>query len=397
MALLSAEDVLNKAFSKTKYREGFDQDEVDDFLDEVAHTIQSLEAERDDLAQRLAQAQAGGAAMVAPATPDVPPAEPSAAGGLLAAATDPNPPSPTGMLAMAQKLHDEYVHAGEEERDRIIDEGRFKAEQIVERAEADAKSRMEDLSHERSELESKIDDLRRFERDYRARLKAYLENLMGDLDHGAGKDRAPMGLPLPVVAEPADVDTDIAQPDTLEAFAESMADAEPTPEPAAEPEQAEPEQAEPWTGGLNAVDADAQEVQDVPAPAAEEMAPFVAADTYPPGAFGAYQPEAQVEAPADDLPTVAAMDDVAAVPGGVDEVEAPREAPASAFGFFSPAAQEPPADAPAPASPWANPFAPTTSAYPLAVDPATDGDIAVDPASGQDARVFRTPPPGQEN
>ena len=42
MALLSAEDVLNKAFSKTKYREGFDQDEVDDFLDEVANTIAQL-------------------------------------------------------------------------------------------------------------------------------------------------------------------------------------------------------------------------------------------------------------------------------------------------------------------------------------------------------------------
>ncbi len=62
MALLTAEDVLNKAFSKTKYREGFDQDEVDDFLDEVANTIAALTAERDELQQRLAQAPAGGAA-----------------------------------------------------------------------------------------------------------------------------------------------------------------------------------------------------------------------------------------------------------------------------------------------------------------------------------------------
>ncbi|GMA37176.1 DivIVA domain-containing protein [Demequina litorisediminis] len=96
MALLTAEDVLNKAFSKTKYREGFDQDEVDDFLDEVAHTISSLVAERDDLAQRLAQAQAG--------QPTAPVAEAPAQGeSLLQAATDPTPPSATGMLAMAQK------------------------------------------------------------------------------------------------------------------------------------------------------------------------------------------------------------------------------------------------------------------------------------------------------
>ncbi len=32
------------------------------------------------------------------------------------------------MLAMAQKLHDEYVQAGEEARDRLIDEGKAKAE-----------------------------------------------------------------------------------------------------------------------------------------------------------------------------------------------------------------------------------------------------------------------------
>ena len=186
MALLSAEDVLNKAFSKTKYREGFDQDEVDDFLDEVAHTIQSLTAERDDLAQRLAQAQAG--APTTPSQASAPEAEPSTEGGLLAAATDPTPPSATGMLAMAQKLHDEYVHAGEEERDRIIDEAKNKAETIVEQAETDAKDRMDQLVDERGELERKIDDLRRFERDYRARLKSYLENLLGDLDHGSKAD-----------------------------------------------------------------------------------------------------------------------------------------------------------------------------------------------------------------
>ncbi len=186
MALLTAEDVLNKAFSKTKYREGFDQDEVDDFLDEVAHTVTSLIAERDDLAKRLAQAQAG--APVAP--PSAPSTVESTEGGLLAAATDPTPPSATGMLAMAQKLHDEYVQAGEEARERLIDDAKAKAESIVEQAEVDAKDRLDRLVDERSELERKIDDLRRFERDYRGRLKSYLENLLGDLDHGSRNESA---------------------------------------------------------------------------------------------------------------------------------------------------------------------------------------------------------------
>ncbi|WP_172655865.1 DivIVA domain-containing protein [Demequina maris] len=182
MALLTAEDVLNKAFSKTKYREGFDQDEVDDFLDEVAATIAQLTQERDELAAKV---QEGG---VAPA----PAPEPTQETGLLQAATDVNPPTPTGMLAMAQKLHDEYVAAGEEEKERLVEEGKAKAESIVERAETDAQVRMDELTAERSLLETKIDDLRRFERDYRARLKSYLSNLLGDLDHAEGTAPAPV-------------------------------------------------------------------------------------------------------------------------------------------------------------------------------------------------------------
>jgi DivIVA domain-containing protein len=199
MALLTAEDVLNKAFSKTKYREGFDQDEVDDFLDEIAHTISSLMAERDDLANRLQAAQTAAAAQPAPQfSSEQPPASPfgessapAPAPAVEPVAPQPEPPSPTGMLAMAQKLHDEYVTSAEEEKERIIAEAKAKAETIVEQAQNDAKSRMAELDHERSDLERKIDDLRRFERDYRSRLTTYLENLLGDLDHGAGKDRAP--------------------------------------------------------------------------------------------------------------------------------------------------------------------------------------------------------------
>jgi len=228
MALLTAEDVLNKAFSKTKYREGFDQDEVDDFLDEVANTIAQLTAERDDLAAKLAN---GGAPVAAAA--EAPPL--TAAGGvpgttgLLAAATEPGAANPTGMLAMAQKLHDEYVQAGEAERDRIIDEAHVAADQIRERADADAQGRMDDLAAERSGLEAKIDDLRRFERDYRARLKTFLENLLGDLDHtatgaAAGFAAAELADGFPASDEPAE---------EQESFVEEVA--------ADEPEHAETE------------------------------------------------------------------------------------------------------------------------------------------------------------
>jgi DivIVA domain-containing protein len=180
MALLTADDVREKEFSKTKYREGFDQDEVDDFLDRVAETIEALTVERDQLRNRISDAPRGG----------------SAASDLLRAATDTtNPPSPQSMLAMAQRLHDEYVRSGEEERERIVFDAKTEADRIKARAEREAQDRLKNLGTDRADLERKIDDLRRFERDYRARLKTYLENLLGDLDHGAGKDRMPNTLP----------------------------------------------------------------------------------------------------------------------------------------------------------------------------------------------------------
>lgn len=239
MALLTADDVLNKAFSKTKYREGFDQDEVDDFLDEVAGTIAQLTAERDELAARL-QAAPASAPASAP-TPEAPPV--TAAGGvpgtsgLLAAATDPNAPNPTGMLAMAQKLHDEYVHAGEAERERIIDEANVAADKIRERAEADAQTRMDELTGERAGLEAKIDDLRRFERDYRARLRAYLENLLGDLEHsGSGTPPPPAVLPDSWASDADEGSAAAAAPDAAaEVFAaEGFGSAAPAPEAPAE-------------------------------------------------------------------------------------------------------------------------------------------------------------------
>ena len=50
---LTPEDVVNKRFQPTKFREGYDQDEVDDFLDEIVVELRRLNGENDDLRQRL--------------------------------------------------------------------------------------------------------------------------------------------------------------------------------------------------------------------------------------------------------------------------------------------------------------------------------------------------------
>lgn len=202
MAMLTADDVLNKKFQATKFREGYDQDEVDDFLDDIVNTLRAVQGENDELTAKLATAESriadlsragaskGSAEPVKPPEPEPTPVV--APAPVVAAVVVPpvavtartsEPESATGMLALAQKLHDDYVRSGQEEGDRIITEAKTQGSRIVREAEQTSHQTLTQLEKERSLLERKIDELRVFERDYRTRLKSYLENLLGDLDN----------------------------------------------------------------------------------------------------------------------------------------------------------------------------------------------------------------------
>lgn len=194
MALLTAEDILNKKFSATKFREGYDVEEVDDFLDEVVRTLNSVQEENEDLKSKLAAAErriaelsradaSSAAVKPAPELVKVPePVAPSPIALAVAAKAHGEPESATGMLQLAQKLHDDYVRSGQEEGDRLIAEAKEEGTRIVREAEETSHRTLSQLEQERSLLERKIDELRLFERDYRTRLKSYLQNLLGDLD-----------------------------------------------------------------------------------------------------------------------------------------------------------------------------------------------------------------------
>jgi vacuolar-type H+-ATPase subunit H len=86
------------------------------------------------------------------------------------------------MLALAQKLHDEYVRNGEQQRDRIVGEAREHAQRLMREAEEKQRQTLGSLEQERSLLERKIDELRAFEREYRSRLKSYLEGQLRELE-----------------------------------------------------------------------------------------------------------------------------------------------------------------------------------------------------------------------
>lgn len=200
---LTPEDVVNKRFQATKFREGYDQDEVDDFLDEVVNELRRLNEENEEMRQKLGACERRvGELSRATASREPASSEPEPAPPVPASAPTPAPvpvPEPmrpvaqleavgqgpeaaAGMLALAQKLHDEYVRNGEQQRDRIVGEAREHANRLVREAEEKQRQTLGSLEQERSLLERKIDELRAFEREYRSRLKSYLDGQLRELE-----------------------------------------------------------------------------------------------------------------------------------------------------------------------------------------------------------------------
>ena len=203
---LTPEDALNKHFQSTKFREGYDQDEVDDFLDQVVAELRRLTGEGGELRRRLSACQAlldrpeglpAGLpeAAGAPAMPDAP---------SMADPLDPRVAVPAGpwagpepsqndreavarVLAVAQERHDRYVREAGWSRDRIVTGAREHATQLVLDAEKQRRQTIGPLEAERIRLDATIRELRGFERECRARLRSYLEGRVGELDAGADR------------------------------------------------------------------------------------------------------------------------------------------------------------------------------------------------------------------
>ncbi|HYI33791.1 MAG TPA: DivIVA domain-containing protein [Glaciibacter sp.] len=194
---LTPEDVVNKRFQSTKFREGYDQDEVDDFLDEVVVELRRLTQENEDLRARLDAGGAGSDVQSAPTpapvaaakAPETVPAPQAAAPVAAAVAAAPavaadsdDTAGTTNLLQLARRLHEEHVKEGAEKRDALIAEGHATAARVVAEAEAKQRAQISAMDAERSTLEKKIDELRTFEREYRQKLKSYIEGQLRDLN-----------------------------------------------------------------------------------------------------------------------------------------------------------------------------------------------------------------------
>jgi DivIVA domain-containing protein len=223
---LTPTDVRNKQFSTTRLRPGYDEEEVDAFLDEIETELSRLIQENEELRSKLAESLRGSRPSV-PALTAPPPSQepemfaPQLLGAPVAARDQDRWPEPavrempghdmnsiTRVLSLAQQTADQAVADARREADDtlgrarreagdILTKARHQAEQITSEAqtrseslERDAQERyrqaLGSLMQQREDLERRVDDLGAFEQEHRGRLRAYLEGQLRDLEAGTG-------------------------------------------------------------------------------------------------------------------------------------------------------------------------------------------------------------------
>jgi len=225
---LTPADVRNKQFSTTRLRPGYDEEEVDAFLDEVEAELDRLIQENEELRAKLAEVLRGGKSAVPalssplsdpkqdmmPPEPRVEPErrqpEPVMMGSM--PHIEDNMDTAARVLSLAQQTADQAIADARREADETLGRARREADEVLTKARrqaeqitGDARARAESLERDaqerhrqamgslvqtREELERRVDDLRAFEREYRSRLKAYLEGQLRDLEAGVTESGA---------------------------------------------------------------------------------------------------------------------------------------------------------------------------------------------------------------
>ena len=178
---LTPDDVVTKQFQHVRFKEGFDPDEVDDFLDEIVVEWRKTIAENDELKAKLAAYESGDSAPAAAPVAAAPVAAPAPAPAV-ADSQGAGPVATAGIIELAQRLHDEHVAEGLAQRDKLVADAKAQAASIVSEAETRGREEVARLDRERSGLETRISELRQFEHDYRAQLRSYIEGKLRDLE-----------------------------------------------------------------------------------------------------------------------------------------------------------------------------------------------------------------------
>ncbi|MGP6178113.1 DivIVA domain-containing protein [Microbacterium sp. A196] len=184
---LTPDDVVTKSFQHVRFKDGFDPDEVDDFLDEIVVEWRKTLEENAELKAKLAAYESGETPAEASAAEQAPVIEeaPAPVAAVPAAPVETATGSTTataGIIELAQRLHDEHVAEGEAKKSQLISEAQAEVDRIQSEAQVKQREESARLERERNTLEARITELRNFERDYRTQLRGYIEGQLRDLD-----------------------------------------------------------------------------------------------------------------------------------------------------------------------------------------------------------------------
>ena len=153
MARITVEEISSKEFSFAN--KGYNQKEVDDFLDDICDEIERMENEIMDLRQKTT-------------------------------AVRPTVQENTGVSAENEESFREVLALAVQVKEETLRKAREDAEAIRVKAETEATERLDGLSEERKTLEAEVAALKKTAADYRAQFEALLQAQQEALDKASG-------------------------------------------------------------------------------------------------------------------------------------------------------------------------------------------------------------------
>jgi DivIVA domain-containing protein len=261
---LTPEDVRNKQFTTVRFKEGYDLDEVDNFLDEIEESLSAVTREAEDLratakgevpesireeiralgdenarlkseldqsakalddaqsravysddsaasdeALRSAQVQVtelevqlstakaevvANVAAISELKDQLAAAHSDGVAAAAAAAATSSPAeqgvASVRILELAQRTADEAVAAARIESEQLLSSAKSTSEELVSEAKTNVANITREFESQRVAMERRVEELRAYEREYRSRIRSYLEGQLRELESkNIGGDR----------------------------------------------------------------------------------------------------------------------------------------------------------------------------------------------------------------
>ena len=254
---LTPQDVRNQQFTTVRFREGYDLDEVDNFLDEIEVALSAAILEADDLrsiakgevpesireeirtsadentrlkseldqvrkqledAQSRSEVSSNGddsadalkvshdrinelvselaaardeanasANKIVELSEQLAVLQSDQADGIAAAVAVASTPAEQGVasvriLELAQRTADEAISSARIEAEQLLNSAKSSSAELVSEAKANVENLTRELESQRVSMERRVEELRAYEREYRGRLRSYLEGQLRELD-----------------------------------------------------------------------------------------------------------------------------------------------------------------------------------------------------------------------